>query len=93
MGRTQTLAADENVCVTLGASFARPNACHRHTDPQSAISNQQFGSRFRLRLAKAHDFVPGLELTAFPQQFDPLETFEHVALGRDGTGAFETAML
>ena len=46
-----------------------------------------------LRLAKADDFVAILELTALPEDFDAFETFQDVALGRDGAGSFETTML
>jgi hypothetical protein len=47
----------------------------------------------RLGLRKTDDFLPGLELPALLEKIDPLETLQNVALGDDGTLAFETAML
>ena len=47
----------------------------------------------RLGLGQAHDLARVLPLTTLLEQFDPLESFQDVALGGDGAGAFETAML
>ncbi len=46
-----------------------------------------------LGFGKAHDFAAFLPLPAFLEQLDALETLQDIAFGRDGAGAFETAML
>ncbi len=51
------------------------------------------GLLVRLGLAKADDFVPGLEQPTALEDFDALKTFQDVSLRRDGALAFETAML
>ena len=50
-------------------------------------------SSVRLGLAESDHFVPGLELTAFFEKLDPLETFQNVALRGNGADAFEAAVL
>jgi hypothetical protein len=47
----------------------------------------------RLGLREADDFLAFLELAAFLQEFDTLETLQDVPLRGDGAGSFETAML
>ena len=50
-------------------------------------------SDIRLGFRQADDFARFLPLTAFLEQFDALEPFQNVALGGNGTGSAETAML
>jgi len=49
--------------------------------------------RFGHRLAKADDFVPGLELPALLEKLDAFKALENVAFSGNGTGPFEAAML
>ena len=42
----------------------------------------------RLGLRQADDFLTVLPLTALLQNFDPLEAFQYVALGGNGTSPF-----
>jgi hypothetical protein len=51
------------------------------------------GLNVRLRFRQAEDLLALLELAAFLQKFDALETLQNVSLRRDGAGAFEAAML
>ena len=48
---------------------------------------------FRSRFTKADDFFAGLVLTTFFEEFDAFEALENVALGGDGAGSFEAAVL
>lgn len=48
---------------------------------------------FALGLAKARDAIPFLPLTPFLEQFDPLKTLHHVALGAGGGRSPKAAML
>ena len=47
----------------------------------------------RLRLGQSDHLARFLPLSAFLEQIDALKTFQDVALGRDGAGPLETAML
>ena len=46
-----------------------------------------------LGFRQADDFAAVLPLAPFFQQLDAFETLQHIAFGRDGAGAFQTAML
>src|SRR5437879_4109391 len=52
-----------------------------------------FGSGFFLGLAQAGNAVAGLPLAPFFEQFDPLETLEHIAFAPQGGRRAQTAML
>ena len=47
----------------------------------------------RLRLGQSDHLARFLPLPAFLEQIDALKTFQDVALGRNGAGPLETAML
>jgi hypothetical protein len=42
---------------------------------------------FGLGLWKADHTIPGLELSAFLQKFDPFKPLQHISLGLNRTGA------
>jgi hypothetical protein len=54
---------------------------------------QAHASHVRLGLRQADYFSAFLPLSALLQEIDALETFQDVAFGRDGAGAFQAAML
>jgi hypothetical protein len=63
------------------------------TFSQLSTLNYQLLLKIRLRLRQTDDFARLFPLAALLEQVDSFEPFQDIAPGRDGAGAFETAML
>ena len=76
------------------------NCSQERRDPRPAAAKKRFsrmgsggGLFLGLGFRKADDALAVLELTAFAEKVNALETLQHTALGFDGAFAFETGML